>query len=168
MEASLGPLGASRGQEPMRAGGQRLCPRESRLFRAARRPFGSAVPEGTGPRTVVPRRSLFGGLVAPVEGHADAALETADIAVTADDLSFLPSVRGLNIGPAVALQDASTLLVVGNALGLLRYAPSWGRWWNVQPLGRLAPPDTNRGQSRTPLLRFACVWKVLLFAINPS
>ena len=84
---------------------------------------------------------------------SDAALETADVALMADDLSQLPfavglsrqtrrvitqnlwvalgmvailvpaTIVGLNIGPAVVLHEGSTLLVVGNALRLLRYSP---------------------------------------------
>ncbi len=82
---------------------------------------------------------------------SDAALETADVALMADDLSQLPvaiglarqtrriitqnlwialgmvavlvpaTIAGLTIGPAVVLHEGSTLLVVGNALRLLRY-----------------------------------------------
>jgi Cd2+/Zn2+-exporting ATPase len=82
---------------------------------------------------------------------SDAALETADVALMADDLSQLPfavglsrqtrrvitqnlwialgmvavlvpaTIAGLSIGPAVVLHEGSTLLVVGNALRLLRY-----------------------------------------------
>ena len=85
---------------------------------------------------------------------SDAALETADVALMADDLSQLPfavglsrqtrrvitqnlwialgmvavlvpaTIAGLTIGPAVVLHEGSTLLVVGNALRLLRYTPS--------------------------------------------
>ena len=33
------------------------------------------------------------------------------------------TIVGLNIGPAVVLHEGSTLLVVGNALRLLRYSP---------------------------------------------
>ncbi len=84
---------------------------------------------------------------------SDVALETADVALMADDLSHLPfavglsrhtrriitqnlwialgmvavlvpaTIAGLTIGPAVVLHEGSTLLVVGNALRLLRYAP---------------------------------------------
>jgi Cd2+/Zn2+-exporting ATPase len=84
---------------------------------------------------------------------SDVALETADVALMADDLSHLPfavglsrqtrriirqnlwialgmvailvpaTLLGLQIGPAVVLHEGSTLLVVGNALRLLRYAP---------------------------------------------
>jgi Cd2+/Zn2+-exporting ATPase len=80
---------------------------------------------------------------------SDAALETADVALMADDLSRLPfavglsrqtrrvitqnlwialgmvavlvpaTILGLDIGPAVVLHEGSTLLVVGNALRLL-------------------------------------------------
>ena len=82
---------------------------------------------------------------------SDVALETADVALMADDLSHLPfavglsrqsrriiaknlwmslgmvaflvpaTVVGLGIGPAVALHEGSTLVVVGNALRLLAY-----------------------------------------------
>ncbi|MFB6230635.1 MAG: heavy metal translocating P-type ATPase [Salinibacter sp.] len=84
---------------------------------------------------------------------SDVALETADVALMADDLSRLPfavglsrqtrrvitqnlwialgmvavlvpaTIFGLDIGPAVVLHEGSTLLVVGNALRLLRYSP---------------------------------------------
>jgi Cd2+/Zn2+-exporting ATPase len=84
---------------------------------------------------------------------SDAALETADVALMADDLGPLPfavglsratrrvirqnlwialgmvallvpaTILGLNIGPAVVLHEGSTLLVVANALRLLRYSP---------------------------------------------
>jgi len=84
---------------------------------------------------------------------SDAALETADVALMADDLGRLPfavglsrqttrvirqnlwialgmvavllpaTLLGLQIGPAVVLHEGSTLLVVANALRLLRYAP---------------------------------------------
>jgi len=82
---------------------------------------------------------------------SDVALETADVALMADDLSHLPfavglsrqtrriirqnlwialgmvavlvpaTILGLQIGPAVVLHEGSTLLVVGNALRLLGY-----------------------------------------------
>ncbi|PAP75300.1 heavy metal translocating P-type ATPase [Rubrivirga marina] len=82
---------------------------------------------------------------------SDVALETADVALMADDLSKLPfavglsrktrriirqnlwlslgmvaflvpaTIFGLGIGPAVALHEGSTLVVVGNALRLLAY-----------------------------------------------
>ena len=82
---------------------------------------------------------------------SDVALETADVALMADDLSQLPfavglsrqtrriirqnlwialgmvsvlvpaTIMGLRIGPAVVLHEGSTLLVVANALRLLRY-----------------------------------------------
>ncbi|MEF8797589.1 MAG: heavy metal translocating P-type ATPase, partial [Salinivenus sp.] len=84
---------------------------------------------------------------------SDVALETADVALMADDLGHLPfavglsrqtsrvirqnlwialgmvallvpaTLFGLQIGPAVVLHEGSTLLVVGNALRLLRYSP---------------------------------------------
>jgi Cd2+/Zn2+-exporting ATPase len=82
---------------------------------------------------------------------SDVALETADVALMADDLAHLPfavglsrqtrgiirqnvfvslgvvaflvpaTILGLGIGPAVAVHEGSTLLVVINALRLLRY-----------------------------------------------
>jgi Cd2+/Zn2+-exporting ATPase len=82
---------------------------------------------------------------------SDVALETADVALMADDLTHLPfavglsrntrsiirqnlvvslgivaflvpaTIFGLGIGPAVALHEGSTLLVVFNALRLLAY-----------------------------------------------
>ena len=82
---------------------------------------------------------------------SDVALETADVALMADNLDHLPlaiglsratrriirqnlwmslgmvaflvpaTVLGLNIGPAVALHEGSTLVVVFNALRLLAY-----------------------------------------------
>jgi Cd2+/Zn2+-exporting ATPase len=82
---------------------------------------------------------------------SDVALETADVALMADDLRHLPfavglsrqtrrvirqnlwialgmvavlvpaTILGLQIGPAVVLHEGSTLLVVGNALRLLGY-----------------------------------------------
>ena len=82
---------------------------------------------------------------------SDVALETADIALMADDLSHLPfaiglsrrtrsiirqnmvvslgvvvvlvpaTIFGLGIGPAVAAHEGSTLIVVANALRLLAY-----------------------------------------------
>ncbi|PSQ76674.1 MAG: heavy metal translocating P-type ATPase, partial [Bacteroidetes bacterium QH_7_62_13] len=82
---------------------------------------------------------------------SDVALETADVALMADELSHLPfavglsrqtrriirqnlwialgmvavlvpaTIFGLQIGPAVVLHEGSTLLVVGNALRLLGY-----------------------------------------------
>ena len=82
---------------------------------------------------------------------SDVALETADIALMADDLSHLPfavglsrqtrsiirqnifvslgivallvpaTILGLGIGPAVAIHEGSTLIVVFNALRLLAY-----------------------------------------------
>jgi Cd2+/Zn2+-exporting ATPase len=83
---------------------------------------------------------------------SDAALETADVALMADDLSQLPfavglsrqtrriitqnlwialgmvavlvpaTIAGLDIGPAVVLHEGSTLAVVSNALRLLNYS----------------------------------------------
>lgn len=85
---------------------------------------------------------------------SDVALETADVALMADNLDHLPlaiglsrstrriirqnlwmslgmvaflvpaTIFGLNIGPAVALHEGSTLVVVLNALRLLAYNPS--------------------------------------------
>ena len=85
---------------------------------------------------------------------SDVALETADVALMADDLNHLPfavglsrktrgiirqnlwislgmvallvpaTVLGLGIGPAVALHEGSTLIVVINALRLLAYSSS--------------------------------------------
>jgi Cd2+/Zn2+-exporting ATPase len=82
---------------------------------------------------------------------SDVALETADVALMADDLTTLPfavglsrrtsrvikqnlwmslgmvaflipaTILGLRIGPAVALHEGSTLIVVFNALRLLAY-----------------------------------------------
>jgi Zn2+/Cd2+-exporting ATPase len=84
---------------------------------------------------------------------SDVALETADVALMADDLSHLPfavglsrktnatirqnlffslgvvavlvpaTILGLGIGPAVLMHEGSTLVVVFNALRLLAYAP---------------------------------------------
>ncbi|QDV78328.1 putative cadmium-transporting ATPase [Planctomycetes bacterium K2D] len=89
---------------------------------------------------------------------SDVALETADVALMADNLDHLPlaiglsratrsiirqnlwmslgmvaflvpaTILGLNIGPAVALHEGSTLVVVFNALRLLAYqSPSSGK-----------------------------------------
>ncbi|MDF8335453.1 heavy metal translocating P-type ATPase [Novosphingobium cyanobacteriorum] len=88
---------------------------------------------------------------------SDVALETADVALMADDLSHLPfavglsrktrsvirqnvfvslgvvallvpaTILGLGIGPAVAVHEGSTLLVVINALRLLGYRDPRGR-----------------------------------------
>ncbi|QEG35898.1 heavy metal translocating P-type ATPase [Bythopirellula goksoeyrii] len=85
---------------------------------------------------------------------SDVALETADVALMADNLDHLPlaiglsrstrsiirqnlwmslgmvaflvpaTILGLNIGPAVALHEGSTLVVVFNALRLLAYKPN--------------------------------------------
>ena len=82
---------------------------------------------------------------------SDVALETADVALMADDLAHLPfavglsrrtksiirqnvfvslgvvavlvpaTILGLGIGPAVAMHEGSTLVVVFNALRLLAY-----------------------------------------------
>ncbi|EMI20052.1 heavy metal-(Cd/Co/Hg/Pb/Zn)-translocating P-type ATPase [Rhodopirellula maiorica SM1] len=86
---------------------------------------------------------------------SDVALETADVALMADNLDHLPlaiglsrstksiirqnlwmslgmvaflvpaTIFGLNIGPAVALHEGSTLVVVVNALRLLAYKPKF-------------------------------------------
>lgn len=86
---------------------------------------------------------------------SDVALETADVALMADNLDHLPlaiglsratrriirqnlwmslgmvaflvpaTIFGLNIGPAVALHEGSTLVVVFNALRLLAYKPKF-------------------------------------------
>ena len=83
---------------------------------------------------------------------SDVAIETADIALMADNLEHLPlaiglsratrsvirqnlwislgmvvflvpaTILGLNIGPAVVLHEGSTVIVVFNALRLLRYS----------------------------------------------
>jgi Cd2+/Zn2+-exporting ATPase len=88
---------------------------------------------------------------------SDVALETADVALMADDLAHLPfavglsrhtrgiirqnvfvslgvvgflvpaTILGLGIGPAVAVHEGSTLLVVVNALRLLAYRDPTGR-----------------------------------------
>ena len=88
---------------------------------------------------------------------SDVALETADVALMADDLSHLPfavglsrstrwvirqnvfvslgvvaflvpaTILGLGIGPAVAMHEGSTLLVVFNALRLLAYRDTTDR-----------------------------------------
>ena len=88
---------------------------------------------------------------------SDVALETADVALMADDLSHLPfavglsrrtrsiilqnvvvslgivavlvpaTIFGLSIGAAVAVHEGSTLLVVFNALRLLAYRDPYGR-----------------------------------------
>jgi len=90
------------------------------------------------------------GIVMGAAG-SDVAMETADVALMADDLSKLPfavglsrrtrsvilqnvivslgivailvpaTIFGLGIGPAVAVHEGSTLLVVFNALRLLAY-----------------------------------------------
>jgi Cd2+/Zn2+-exporting ATPase len=87
---------------------------------------------------------------------SDVALETADVALMADDLAHLPfavglsrrtrsiilqnvfvslgvvavlvpaTIFGLGIGPAVAMHEGSTLLVVFNALRLLAYRDRTG------------------------------------------
>lgn len=100
---------------------------------------------------------------------SDVALETADVALMADDLAHLPfavglsrqtrsiirqnvfvslgivavlipaTVFGLGIGPAVALHEGSTLLVVFNALRLLGYRGSSGA-----PRGGDVPLESSR------------------------
>ncbi|ARS26414.1 heavy metal translocating P-type ATPase [Sphingomonas sp. C8-2] len=100
---------------------------------------------------------------------SDVALETADVALMADDLSHLPfavglsrttrsvirqnvfvslgvvallvpaTILGLGIGPAVAVHEGSTLLVVFNALRLLAYRDRT-QGVEVTPLGSSAEP----------------------------
>ena len=97
--------------------------------------------------------ALAGATVGIAMGAAgsDVALETADVALMADDLSALPfvialgratrrtirqnlgvalavvavlvpaTIAGLDIGPAVVAHEGSTLVVVANALRLLRF-----------------------------------------------
>ena len=108
---------------------------------------------------------------------SDVALETADVALMSDDLSQLPftiglsrrtrgiirqnlyvslgvvaflvpaTILGLGIGPAVALHEGSTLLVVINALRLLGYRdPAGDRTPNEIPVARQGAP----ADSRTP------------------
>ena len=113
--------------------------------------------------------------VGRVAGEA-AALETADVALMADDLSKLPFTVGLSrqtrriirqnlfvslgvvaflvpatifgpgIGPAVALHEGSTLLVVINALRLLGYRDPARRPPSVAapPAPAGAPPVSRR------------------------
>lgn len=109
---------------------------------------------------------------------SDVALETADVALMSDDLSQLPftvglsrqtrriilqnlyvslgivaflvpaTILGLGIGPAVALHEGSTLLVVFNALRLLGYrdrtAPILP---SAIPAAPVAPPALSRTSS---------------------
>ncbi len=109
---------------------------------------------------------------------SDVALETADVALMSDDLSQLPftvglsrqtrriilqnlyvslgivaflvpaTILGLGIGPAVALHEGSTLLVVFNALRLLGYrdrtAPILP---SAIPAAPVAPPTLSRTSS---------------------
>ena len=106
---------------------------------------------------------------------SDVALETADVALMSDDLSQLPftiglsrrtrsiirqnlyvslgvvaflvpaTILGLGIGPAVALHEGSTLLVVINALRLLGYRdPAGDRTPNEIPVARQGAPADSR------------------------
>lgn len=107
---------------------------------------------------------------------SDVALETADVALMSDDLSQLPftvglsrqtrriilqnlyvslgvvaflvpaTILGLGIGPAVALHEGSTLLVVFNALRLLGYRD---RTRPVIPNATPAGPEAIPALSRT-------------------
>ena len=107
---------------------------------------------------------------------SDVALETADVALMSDDLAQLPftvglsrqtrriilqnlyvslgvvaflvpaTILGLGIGPAVALHEGSTLLVVFNALRLLGYRD---RTAPILPTAIPAAPVVARGLSRT-------------------
>ncbi|WP_255245780.1 heavy metal translocating P-type ATPase [Sphingobium sp. D43FB] len=113
---------------------------------------------------------------------SDVALETADVALMADDLSHLPfavglsrstrwvirqnvfvslgvvailvpaTILGLGIGPAVAMHEGSTLLVVFNALRLLAYrdeAPGVTRQKHEQmPNATHQSPTTATGGGR--------------------
>lgn len=111
---------------------------------------------------------------------SDVALETADVALMADDLSQLPftvglsrhtrriilqnlfvslgivaflvpaTILGLGIGPAVALHEGSTLIVVFNALRLLGYRePSFAAYYAARPrlASTLPPPQSTRMKS---------------------
>jgi len=99
---------------------------------------------------------------------SDVALETADVALMADDLSHLPfavglsrqtrsiilqnvvvslgivailipsTILGLGIGPAVAVHEGSTLLVVFNALRLLAYRDPYRKTGAAAPVGTAA------------------------------
>ncbi|WOB79913.1 heavy metal translocating P-type ATPase [Brevundimonas nasdae] len=106
---------------------------------------------------------------------SDVALETADVALMSDDLSQLPftvglsrqtrriilqnlyvslgvvaflvpaTILGLGIGPAVALHEGSTLLVVFNALRLLAYRdPARTAISTAIPAGPAASPALSR------------------------
>jgi len=106
---------------------------------------------------------------------SDVALETADVALMSDDLSQLPftvglsrqtrriilqnlyvslgvvaflvpaTILGLGIGPAVALHEGSTLLVVFNALRLLAYRdPARTGVSTAIPAGPTASPALSR------------------------
>nr|WP_298743864.1 heavy metal translocating P-type ATPase [uncultured Brevundimonas sp.] len=102
---------------------------------------------------------------------SDVALETADVALMSDDLSQLPfavglsrrtrsiilqnlivslgivaflvpaTIFGLGIGPAVAMHEGSTLLVVFNALRLLGYRDAAGRAGPSTGVSAAAAPD---------------------------
>ncbi|NWE52822.1 heavy metal translocating P-type ATPase [Brevundimonas sp. P7753] len=108
---------------------------------------------------------------------SDVALETADVALMADDLSHLPftiglsrrtrriilqnlvvslgvvaflvpaTVLGLGIGPAVALHEGSTLLVVINALRLLGYRDPISVLKRDENLGDVAGSPVLQGKS---------------------
>ncbi|NBB53168.1 HAD-IC family P-type ATPase, partial [Rhizobium sp. CRIBSB] len=108
---------------------------------------------------------------------SDVALETADVALMADDLSQLPfavglsrrtrgiilqnlvvslgvvaflvpaTIFGLGIGPAVALHEGSTLLVVFNALRLLGYRDPNVNAAPSTAAAALAVPDSKRTTS---------------------
>ncbi|WP_449253914.1 heavy metal translocating P-type ATPase [Brevundimonas naejangsanensis] len=106
---------------------------------------------------------------------SDVALETADVALMSDDLAQLPftvglsrrtrniilqnlivslgvvallvpaTIFGLGIGPAVALHEGSTLLVVINALRLLGYRdPSRPETPNTNPASLEEPAERSR------------------------
>lgn len=102
---------------------------------------------------------------------SDVALETADVALMADDLSQLPfavglsrstsriirqnlwvslgvvavlipaTILGLNIGTAVLFHEGSTLLVVANALRLLAYKGKTVLTGNLQPENPIVTPE---------------------------
>jgi len=102
---------------------------------------------------------------------SDVALETADVALMSDDLAQLPfavglsrrtrgiilqnlvvslgvvaflvpaTIFGLGIGPAVAMHEGSTLLVVFNALRLLGYRDPTRRAGSLDGVAAAADPD---------------------------
>ena len=108
---------------------------------------------------------------------SDVALETADVALMADDLAHLPfavglsrrtrriilqnvivslgvvallvpaTILGLGIGAAVAFHEGSTLLVVFNALRLLAYRDKWRE--ERSPADGEAPQDLSLREERT-------------------